>query len=220
MSKITKVDVEFYEAYDVPVDDVCKIMLFRRVSKESYQEPKASIENIEEDEDLFLSWLASIASSRGVPLARVIVKANGFTFEAIYTSIRPKYTIPIPYISRIKRICLVRDLKPSGPETKDTANENQLDGSDNEKLNLASIDVVYDFSNEDVYVFNSPITPVDTSKVVAIVIETENGIAFLKLDEITQTVKTAEKSSRKRKRKSKSRKKRRRKKSRSKVKSS
>lgn len=206
MNDARLINVEFYTPYEVKLDDICVITLFKKVRTEDFYEHRDTIESFKKDEDLFISWLASIASSKNYPLARAILIDNGLGIEAIYSSIKPRYFIEHPYLSRVKRIYVVDKLRTPTETTEPVSNPTTEDAAKVMATNLS-----IDFSNDELYLFFSPITVVNSTKAEALVIETDRCIELLKLGSIpsVESAKVSTKGSKKRK----SRKKRRKRKS-------
>ncbi|MEM1541334.1 MAG: hypothetical protein QW101_02245 [Ignisphaera sp.] len=192
--------IEYYKPYDIEIPDVCIITLYRRDNVETVVQSKDFISSLVSDEDLFLSWLTSLSSSKHYPLARAIVKVNGIGYEAMYTSIRSDNVLNFPYISRVKRIHLFTQLKPQ---------EFQLEiGEIILKPNQNSTSILsHDLSHDELYMFYSPIRILNQSKVAALAIEVDEGIFYVKVEELisksipSRSRRRSTKSSKKRKRK-------------------
>lgn len=171
------IDVEFYEPHEVRLNDVCVITLFRRVSIETFYESESYVNKFKQDEDLFLSWLSSIASSKGYQLAKAVLKADGVTLEILHANIRAKNTISFPRLSRIRRAYVVPKLKQ--------LNEG-VEGAEGADLLPKAVNMVLlrDFSNDELYVFNSPLSILDTTKGEALVLETDDGVVLIRFNEV------------------------------------
>lgn len=212
MSNIQSINLEFYVPHEVQLDNICVITLFKKVLTESFYEHRDTTENFKKDEDLFISWLASIASSRNYPLARALLVDNGFSIEAIYTSIKPKHFVEHPCLSRVRRIYVIDKLKTPDEMNKPQINESTEELTNNQKPKEAvQTNLLLDFANDELYIFFSPIIINDSTKAEALVIETDRGIEFIRLDSISSASIEPAKTS-KRKSKGKNRKKKKRKK--------
>lgn len=216
-NELQEIEAEFYIPHEIRLNDIVTITLYRKASTETFYESKDVLNSFQNNEDFFISWLSKISSSKGYPVARAIAKVNGTIIEALYSSDKLKYFIDFPYISRIKRIYVVQKLKPHesmlNASSQEEGNPHLTPNQENDTLT----NIIQDLSNDELYIFFSPINVVDPSKADALVLETERGIIFLRLDSIprisssTTTTKTAAKrkkrrSSKKKKKKSKTRK--------------
>lgn len=211
--------VEYYTRYDLKMDNICVISLFKKENIETITQTEEHISELVSNEDLFLSWLASLSSSHNSPLVRVVLKINGVSYEAIYNStIDTSIILNFPYISKVKRIYIFTQLKPQ--ELQLETGEIILKQIQNNTTSL----IVRDLTSDEFYVFHSPIKLLDQSKVAAIVLETVEGVAYIKTDELMKkkdkSKEEKEKSSSGKKKKKKRKKRKRKKKSsRSKAKS-
>uniref|UniRef100_A0A7C2VH52 Uncharacterized protein n=1 Tax=Ignisphaera aggregans TaxID=334771 RepID=A0A7C2VH52_9CREN len=199
------INIIFYNPEELELGELCKITFFRKVHEETVYENRELVERFMEDDDLFLSWLSSIATSRGYAVARALIKFDGTSSEALLTTIKPRYLIDCPYISRVLRIYVVEKL-PTLEETMTQNSEvvNTQQGSSQETTGSPQLSLFKDLTNDELYVFYSPVKLLDTSKAEAIVIETERGAILAKLDAIprlteTGTEGTAKRKTRKRK---------------------
>uniref|UniRef100_A0A7J3QDU9 Uncharacterized protein n=1 Tax=Ignisphaera aggregans TaxID=334771 RepID=A0A7J3QDU9_9CREN len=126
---------------------------------------------------------------------------DNVTYNALYSNIKnvQNYDIylPIPQLTKVKRIYLLHgDIS--------TLDKPIID------LNTQNSNVtLYDFSNEDLYAFSSPIKLINKSYIKAIIIESQNHITFITIDDIKReekskkVMKRKKKKTRKRKKKSK-----------------
>lgn len=186
--EVQEVIVEFYTPQEVQLDNVCIITLYKKSSTEISYKHKELVEKFKED--LFLSWLLSITSSKGYPIARAITKANGLTFEVLVLTIKPKYFINYPYIARVKHIYLVQNLKivEKNVNIYDQKLEQATDliqiteGKGNIQLTP-----LLDLSKEELYILNSPITMLNQSKACGLIIEIDKGVIFLRFDELPKS---------------------------------
>ncbi|MEM4902226.1 MAG: hypothetical protein QXK25_02010 [Ignisphaera sp.] len=194
--------IEYYKPYDIEIPDVCIITLYKKDSVETIVQSKDFASNLVSDEDLFLSWLSSLSSSKGYPLVRAMVKLNGIGYEAIYTSTRSNNVLNFPYISQVKRVYLFTQLKPQ--ELQSETGEIILKPNQNNVSILS-----HDLSHNELYIFYSPIRILNQSKVAALAIEVNEGIFYVKVEEfISKSISsrsrrksTKSKSSRKKKKK-------------------
>ncbi|MEM1645797.1 MAG: hypothetical protein QXL96_08035 [Ignisphaera sp.] len=210
------IEVEFYIPHEIRLNDIVTITLYRKASTEILYEPKDILDNFQKNEDFFISWLSNISSSKGYPVVRATVKVNGTIIEALHSSDKLNYFIDFPYISRIKRIYVIQKLKSHESMLNTSASQEEENPHliTNQQNNI-SANIIQDLSNDELYVFFNPINVIDPSKADALVLETDRGIIFLRLDNVprislsTTTTKTA--TTRKKKRKSSKKKKKKRK---------
>lgn len=188
MNDVQLINIEFYAPYKVQLDNICIITLFKKILTENFYEHKDTIENFKKDEELFISWLASISSSKNYPLTRAVLVDSGFTIEAIYSSIKSRHFIEHPYLSRVKRIYVIDKLRIPNEvdESKVSSSTEEID-NDQKPKEAIKINLLLDFSNDELYLFFSPIIVVDSAKAEALVIETDRGIEFLRLDNLPST---------------------------------
>lgn len=212
-NEVQGVEVEFYIPHEIRLDDIATITLYRKVTSETFYESKEVLDNFRDNEDFFISWLSKILFSRGYPVARAVAKVNSTIIEALFSSDKFKYFIDSPYISRIKRICMVQNLKSSEPASNTSTTqdgENVYISLDQEKS--TPVNILQDLSNDELYIFFSPINVIDSSKADALVLETDRGIIFLRLDSIPRvsSTTTTENNAKKKKRRSSKKKKKKR----------
>ncbi|MEM4513679.1 MAG: hypothetical protein QXZ41_04145 [Ignisphaera sp.] len=184
-NEVQEIEVEFYIPHEIRLDDIATITLYRKVSLETFYESKEVLNSFQDNEDFFIAWLSKISFSRGYPVARAVIKVNNTIVEALLSSDKLKYFIDSPYISRIRRIYMIQNLKSSVSKLNTSTNqdgENVYTSLDQEKSALANI--LQDLSNDELYIFFSPINVIDPSKADALVLETDRGIVFLRLDSI------------------------------------
>lgn len=195
------IDVEFYTPYEINIDNICIITLHRKIHSEIFYESKEVIESFKKDEDTFLSWLMSISSSKGYSLARAVIRDNGVIIEALYSSIRRGYIVNYPCLSRVRRIYAIHKLNTTIHDSK------SLDSID-VKNNIL---LLRDFSNDELYVFSSYINIIDSSKIEALLIETDSEILTIRPNELDYRVTATSIKVKRGSKKSKSKKKRRKK---------
>lgn len=194
-TNVRPINIEFYVSQDVQIENVCIITLFRKVHTEVFYESEEMVNNFEKDEDLFISWLASISSSNNYPLVRALIKNNGYTVEALYSSIKSNYVVNFPYLSKVRRIYVIQKLKPQEGQLSVVS----VGETTTEVKERVAIAMSQDFSYDDLYLFYSPIILRNQLNAEAVVIETDRGVILLRTGEINHisTMSTAKKSSKK-----------------------
>lgn len=185
---IGTVSIELYRLneYSFPKVSISLYRFFKNLELE-YD----SIDRLVNDEDLYLSWIMSICSSENADLIKATFRLNGITHTAIYpiTKYRSGYDfyLPVPQLTRIKRIYLVYN---------DLSILNRIVlGVGIQDSNI----VLYDLSNDQLYVLSSPVKLIDRSSIKGIVIELEDLVTFVPLENMKRV--EIVKRSRKRKKK-------------------
>jgi hypothetical protein len=191
-----KISIELYKLYEYsfPEFSVYLYKFFKNFELE-YND----VDKLIKDDDLFLSWAISICSSKDADLIKAEIKLNGITYNALYSDTKniQNYDlyIPIPQLTKVKRIYLLHgDISTLDKPIIDLNTQNS---------NVA----LYDFSNEDLYVFSSPIKLINKSYIKAIIIESQNHITFISINDIKREEKRKKAMKRKKKRTRKGRKK-------------
>lgn len=194
---VRNINVEFFTPYNAQLDNLCTIVLYKKTYCEVFAEHSDMANNFRDNEDLFISWLASIASSKGYPLAKAVLKSDNQVLEALYSSVKQTRNIGFPCLSKVRRIYVIQ---------KSTQQEKQMQDSKGigveNRENLSTV-IIQDFSNDEVYIFDISISITDPSKVEAIVIETDKGIMSLRTNDIisSTSAQTDRKNKKNRKRK-------------------
>ncbi|MCC6046068.1 MAG: hypothetical protein LM572_04750 [Ignisphaera sp.] len=138
------------------------------------------IEKFAKNEDLFYSWLSNLFSTA---IERGVVIEATATLNDTKTSVKlfkePKLDsewafLPIPYAARLNKIIVLNEVPKS-----------------NEVIEGDSSSHVYDFSNEEYYVFFNPIKVL--KEFYAIIILTNKGVEFIPLSEIRKHICIAKK---------------------------
>ncbi|MCS7111240.1 MAG: hypothetical protein N3D82_03175 [Ignisphaera sp.] len=178
------VSIELYRLYEYSFSDIV-ISLYRFFK--SYELEYDGVNRLVEDEDLFLSWAMSICSSENADLIRATAKLNGIAYSVTYSIGYGQgcdLYLPVPQLTRIKRVYLVR---------------NDLSVLSGVVLGLNIQDsgvAVYDLSNEQLYAFASPVKLAGKSALRGIIVELQDSITFVPL-EVVRKVKVNKRSRRK-----------------------
>ncbi len=190
MNSIDTVSVELYRVDEYSFPEIT-ILLYRFFK--NFELEYNNVDRLVEDEDLFLSWAMSICSSENADLIKATVKLNGVAYDVVYSTLQYKHSydlyLPVPQLIRIKRIYLIRN---------DISILNRVVLKvDIQDSNI----VVYDFSNDQLYVFSSPVRLFNKSSIKGVIVEFQDFVTFVTLEgKDIKNVKTVKKS-RKRKKK-------------------
>ncbi|HID80436.1 MAG TPA: hypothetical protein EYP48_01820 [Ignisphaera sp.] len=200
-------NIEVYKLDQVTIDTIA-LPLYRKLASEVMDIDDNLVKKFAENEDLAISWLMSLASSKGVDMIRIVIPINNSVIEYAYT-VPKKGAVSImvfPRITRVHRILLLDAIQ--NPES---LREIVIDThSSSECLRVTDLPPEY-------YVYEIPLFK-ETIKALSnktIVFQTDDGIAIVdcsKLYTITSSRDRAEvtkEKSRRRRKKQKSRKTRR-----------
>jgi hypothetical protein len=192
--EIQTITVELYVPQEIALDNVGAIVLYKKVGVELFYERIETIEKFKNDEDALLSWLLSIASSKDASVAKALVKSGGTIIEALVTTNKQlKYFVDFPYIAKVKKIYIVKNLEKALEPTSKSSTQAQEHNVKTENDEISSEDdrsvmliPLLDLSNREFYLFNSPITISNKDAAEALIIETDKGIVFLRFDNLSQ----------------------------------
>ncbi|MCC6015478.1 MAG: hypothetical protein LM582_00305 [Desulfurococcaceae archaeon] len=192
--EIQTITVELYAPQEIALDNVGAIVLYKKVGVELFYERIETIEKFKNDEDALLSWLLSIASSKDASVAKALVKSGGTIIEALVTTNKQlKYFVDFPYIAKVKKIYIVKNLEKALELTSKSSTQAQEHNVKTENAEISSGDdrsvmliPLLDLSNREFYLFNSPITISNKDAAEALIIETDKGIVFLRFDNLSQ----------------------------------
>lgn len=192
--EIQTITVELYVPQEIALDNVGAIVLYKKVGVELFYERIETIEKFKNDEDALLSWLLSIASSKDASVAKALVKSGGTIIEALVTTNKQlKYFVDFPYIAKVKKIYIVKNLEKALEPTSKSSTQAQEHNVKTENDEISSEDdrsvmliPLLDLSNREFYLFNSPITISNKDATEALIIETDKGIVFLRFDNLSQ----------------------------------
>jgi hypothetical protein len=192
--EIQTITVELYAPQEIALDNVGAIVLYKKVGVELFYERIETIEKFKNDEDALLSWLLSIASSKDASVAKALVKSGGTIIEALVTTNKQlKYFVDFPYIAKVKKIYIVKNLEKALELTSKSSTQAQEHNVKTENAEISSGDdrsvmliPLLDLSDREFYLFNSPITISNKDAAEALIIETDKGIVFLRFDNLSQ----------------------------------
>uniref|UniRef100_A0A7C5YSQ9 Uncharacterized protein n=1 Tax=Ignisphaera aggregans TaxID=334771 RepID=A0A7C5YSQ9_9CREN len=184
-----KIFIELYKLYEYSFPEF-SVYLYKFFK--NFELEYSDVDKLIEDDDLFLSWVISICSSKDADLIKAEIKLNGVTYNALYSNIKNVQNydlyLPIPQLTKVKRIHLLHgDISTLDKPIIDLNTQNS---------NVTS----YDFSNEDLYIFSSPIKLINKSYIKAIIIESQNHITFITINDIKREEKSKKAMKRKKKR--------------------
>lgn len=176
MSERGKVDINI-KKYEFAVwsSDNLILYLLKKQAEETIHIDRELAQKFIESDESFYSWLCNLFSSaneEGVVI-EAIVSLDGLTVSAKLfkePELDTKYAfLPIPYIAKLNKMFVIKEAL----KNEDLIKEN-------------SYSYVYEFSNEEYYVFFNPIKVL--KEFYAMVLVTNKGLEFIPLLEITKPI--------------------------------
>jgi len=176
MSERDKVDINIkkYEFVAWSSDNLI-LYLLKKQAEETIHIGRELAQKFIESDESFYSWLCNLFSSaneEGVVI-EAIVSLDGLTVSTKLfkePELDPKYAfLPIPYIAKLNKMVVIKEAL----KNEDLIKEN-------------SYSYVYEFSNEEYYVFFNPIKVL--KEFYAMVLVTNKGLEFIPLPEIKKPV--------------------------------
>jgi len=168
---MVRANVELYKLEQVAID-IITLPLYKRISSEIIDIDDNLVNKFIENEDLAISWLMSLASSRGADMVRVVIPIDNNAIEYAYTvSKRGPITVMVfPRITRVQKVLLLNTVQNSASSREIIINSQ----STSEHLRVA--DLVSEY-----YVYEIPLFKdlIKTLNSKTIVFQTDDGITVV-----------------------------------------
>ena len=198
-------NIEIYKLDQVAIDTIM-LPLYKKLASETIDIDNNLVKKFTENEDLAISWLMSLASSKGADMIRIVIPINNNVIEYAYT-VPKKGAISVmvfPRITRVQRILLLNTIQ--NPETLREIVINPQSTSEHLKVtNLSSEYYVYEIP------FFKEVIKALSSR--TLVFQTDDGIAIVDCSKLytimSSKANTTKEKSKRRRKKRKSRKTRR-----------